>query len=92
VAPVTRNRADGEWVPTPSMVTDFAQRASAGLIVTEGTQRSTTGQGCPFTPGMHAEVQAAAWRQVTKAIYERCGRLLLQIMHSGRVAFSPTSR
>lgn len=86
MAPMTRNRADVNGVPTPSMVTYYAQRASAGLIVTEGTQPSATGQGYPFTPGMHTEEQAAAWRQVTDAVHEQGGRILLQIMHAGRIS------
>lgn len=86
MAPMTRSRADVDGVPTASMVTYYAQRASAGLIVTEGTQPSATGQGYPFTPGMHTQEQAAAWRQVTDAVHEQDGRILLQIMHAGRIS------
>jgi N-ethylmaleimide reductase len=78
MAPMTRNRAGADGVPTPSMVTYYAQRAPAGLIVTEGTQPSAVGQGYPFTPGIHTDEQAAGWRRVTDAVHEQGGRIFLQ--------------
>jgi N-ethylmaleimide reductase len=86
MAPMTRNRAGADGVPTPSMATYYAQRAPAGLIVTEGTQPSAVGQGYPFTPGIHTDEQAAGWRRVTDAVHEQGGRIFLQIMHAGRIS------
>jgi N-ethylmaleimide reductase len=86
MAPMTRNRAGADGVPTESMTTYYAQRATAGLIVTEGTQPSPAGQGYPFTPGSHTPEQAAGWRRVTDAVHERGGRIVLQIMHAGRIS------
>ena len=86
MAPMTRNRAGADGVPTDSMVTYYAQRAGAGLIVTEGTQPSAVGQGYPNTPGIHTAEQAAAWRKVTDAVHERGGRIFLQLMHAGRIS------
>ncbi len=73
MAPMTRNRARRDGVPTDSMVAYYAQRAGAGLIVTEGTQPSAVGQGYPHTPGLHDAEQAAGWRRVTDAVHERGG-------------------
>ncbi len=75
MAPMTRNRAGVDGVPTESMVTYYAQRASAGLIVTEGTQPSGVGQGYPNTQGIHTAEQAAAWRRVTDAVHAGGGRI-----------------
>jgi N-ethylmaleimide reductase len=86
MAPMTRNRAGADGVPTDSMVTYYAQRAGAGLIVTEGTQPSAAGQGYPNTPGIHTAEQAAAWRRVTDAVHARGGRIFLQLMHAGRIS------
>ena len=86
MAPMTRNRASADGVPTPSMVTYYTQRAPAGLIVTEGTQPSAAGQGYPFTPGIHTDTQAAGWRRVSDAVHEQGGRIFLQIMHAGRIS------
>ncbi|GAA3482208.1 alkene reductase [Streptomyces yanii] len=85
MAPMTRSRAHGDGVPTPSMATYYAQRASAGLILTEGTQPSLQGQGYPMTPGIHTDEQVAGWRAVTDAVHAAGGRILLQLQHSGRV-------
>ena len=86
MAPLTRNRAGSDGVATDSMVTYYTQRASAGLIVTEGTQPSAVGQGYPNTPGIHTTEQAAAWRRVTDAVHARGGRIFLQLMHAGRIS------
>ncbi len=85
MAPMTRNRARADGVPTESMVTYYAQRAGAGLIVTEGTQPSAVGQGYPNTPGIHTAEQAAGWRRVTDAVHAAGGRIFLQLMHAGQV-------
>lgn len=86
MAPMTRNRAGADGVPTDSMRTYYAQRATAGLIVTEGTQPSAAGQGYPSTPGIHTAEQAAGWRRVTDAVHERDGQIVLQLMHAGRIS------
>jgi len=86
MAPITRNRARADGVPTESMVTYYAQRAGAGLIVTEGTQPSAVGQGYPNTPGIHTAEQAAGWRRVTDAVHAAGGRIFLQLMHAGRIS------
>lgn len=86
MAPMTRNRAGADGVPTASMATYYAQRATAGLIVTEGAQPSAAGQGYPHTPGSHTPEQAAGWRRVTDAVHERGGRIYLQLMHAGRIS------
>lgn len=86
MAPLTRNRADASGVPTDLAVEYYAQRASAGLIITEGTQPSAVGQGYPFTPGIHTAAQIAGWRRVADAVHERGGRIVTQLMHAGRIA------
>ncbi|MEW2611185.1 alkene reductase [Streptomyces sp. NPDC047880] len=86
MAPMTRSRAYGPGqTPTPLMAEYYAQRASAGLIVTEGVQPSRVGQGYPDTPGIHTAEQVAAWRQVTGTVHAQGGVIYLQIMHTGRV-------
>ena len=86
MAPMTRSRAHGPGATaTDLMATYYAQRASAGLIVAEGTQPSAVGQGYPDTPGIHTAEQVAAWRKVTDAVHARSGVIFLQLMHTGRV-------
>lgn len=86
MAPMTRNRAEVDGRPTASMVTYYAQRATAGLIITEGAQPSAVGQAYPNTPGLHTVEQAAAWRLVTDAVHAEGGVIFLQIMHAGRIS------
>ncbi|MEV4330686.1 alkene reductase [Streptomyces sp. NPDC049597] len=86
MAPMTRSRAHGPGLtPTPSVVEYYAQRASAGLIVTEGIQPSVVGQGYPDTPGLHSREQIAAWREVTDAVHAAGGTIFAQLMHAGRI-------
>ncbi|PVU83447.1 alkene reductase [Cellulomonas sp. WB94] len=86
MAPMTRSRAYGPGAtPTPLMAEYYAQRATAGLIVTEGIHPSVVGQGYPDTPGLHSPEQVEAWRAVTDAVHERGGRIVAQLMHAGRV-------
>ncbi|NWF26393.1 alkene reductase [Streptomyces sp. PKU-EA00015] len=86
MAPMTRSRAHGPGLtPTPSVVEYYAQRASAGLIVTEGIQPSVVGQGYPDTPGLHSREQIAAWRKVTDAVHAAGGTIFAQLMHAGRI-------
>lgn len=86
MAPMTRSRAYGEGAtPTELMAAYYAQRASAGLIITEGIQPSVVGQGYPDTPGLHTDAQVEAWKQVTDAVHAQGGAIFAQLMHAGRV-------
>ncbi len=86
MAPMTRNRAGPAEVPTALMATYYAQRASAGLIISEGTQISPQGQGYPGTPGIFSKGQVEAWKQVTAAVHDAGGRIFCQLWHVGRVS------
>src|SRR6476660_7622309 len=86
MAPLTRNRADGEGVPGDLQVEYYRQRASAGLIVSEGTQPSAVGQGYLDTPGIHSDEQVAGWSRVSEAVHAEGGRIFIQLMHAGRIA------
>jgi N-ethylmaleimide reductase len=86
MAPMTRNRAGEGNVPSDLAVTYYRQRASAGLIVTEGTQVSLQGVGYVNTPGIHTDAQVEGWRRVTTAVHEQGGRIFLQLWHVGRVS------
>lgn len=68
------------------MATYYAQRAGAGLIVTEGTQPSAVGQGFPDTPGLYSPEQVDAWRKVTSAVHAANGTIFAQLMHAGRAS------
>jgi N-ethylmaleimide reductase len=86
MAPMTRSRAHGDGLTvTDSTVEYYGQRASAGLIITEGIQPSVVGQGYPDTPGLHSAEQVAAWRKVTDAVHAKGGKIFAQIMHAGRI-------
>ncbi|MEV4708062.1 alkene reductase [Actinoplanes sp. NPDC049316] len=86
MAPMTRSRAYGEGAsPTELMAEYYGQRASAGLIITEGTQPSAVGQGYLNTPGLHTATQVEAWKPVTAAVHERGGLIFAQLMHAGRI-------
>jgi N-ethylmaleimide reductase len=86
MAPMTRNRAGLGGVPTPLMARYYRQRATAGLIVTEGIQISLTGVGYPNTPGIHTGEQGAAWRRVVDEVHSAGGRIVLQLWHVGRIS------
>ncbi|MFF8834436.1 alkene reductase [Streptomyces sp. NPDC015130] len=87
MAPMTRSRAEAEGrTPTALVAEYYAQRASAGLIITEGAQPTAVGQGYPNTPGLHSAEQIAAWREVTDGVHERGGRIFVQLMHAGRIS------
>lgn len=86
MAPMTRSRAGAGDVPMDMAVEYYRQRASAGLIITEGTQPSTNGKGYCRTPGIHSGQQIEGWRRVTDAVHAEDGKIVLQIMHCGRVA------
>ena len=86
MAPLTRSRAGVNGLATPLMVEYYAQRASAGLIVAEGTNISAQGRGYAFTPGIYSDAQVKAWRPVTEAVHSRGGRIFPQLWHVGRVS------
>ncbi len=86
MAPMTRNRAAIGDVPHAINVEYYAQRASAGLIVTEGSQVSSQGKGYPGTPGIYSQYQVEGWRAVTDAVHDRGGRIFLQLWHVGRIS------
>jgi len=86
MAPLTRSRAGDDGVPRPVMAEYYAQRASAGLIIAEGTNISPQGRGYAFTPAIYDDAQVEGWRQVTKAVHARGGRIFPQLWHVGRVS------
>ncbi|MDQ2084270.1 alkene reductase [Xanthobacteraceae bacterium Astr-EGSB] len=84
MCPLTRSRAIGN-VPNDLMVEYYAQRASAGLIITEGTSPSPNGLGYPRIPGIFSDAQVAGWKRVTEAVHGRGAKIFVQLMHTGRV-------
>ncbi|MBT9491922.1 MAG: alkene reductase [Paucibacter sp.] len=85
MAPLTRSRAPG-LVPNDLMVAYYRQRATAGLIISEGTQICAEGQGYFDTPGIHTPEQIAGWRRVTEAVHAAGGKIAAQLWHVGRVS------
>jgi N-ethylmaleimide reductase len=85
MAPMTRDRAGPGDVPSDLMVEYYRQRASAGLIITEGTQPSAAGKGYWRTPGIWSAAQVSGWRKVADAVHHRDGKIVMQLMHCGRV-------
>jgi N-ethylmaleimide reductase len=88
MAPMTRSRAHHLGEVTESTVTYYAQRASAGLLITEAVNISEDAIGSPFTPGLYTEAQIAAWKKVTDAVHEKGGKIFAQLWHTGRVGHS----
>ncbi|HEX2009908.1 MAG TPA: alkene reductase [Roseateles sp.] len=87
MAPMTRSRSSQPGdVPNALMAQYYAQRAGAGLIVTEATQISRQGQGYSFTPGIYSEAQVQGWCGVTDAVHAAGGRIVLQLWHVGRMS------
>jgi 2,4-dienoyl-CoA reductase-like NADH-dependent reductase (Old Yellow Enzyme family) len=86
MAPMTRSRAQFDGSPGELAAAYYAQRASVGLIVTEGTQPSDDGQGYLTTPGIYTDAHVAAWRQTTDAVHAKGGHLFIQLMHAGRMS------
>ncbi len=84
MSPLTRNRATGN-VPNDLMVEYYGQRASAGLIITEGTSPSPNGLGYPRIPGAFSAAQTAGWKRVTDAVHAKGAKIFLQLMHTGRI-------
>jgi len=85
MAPMTRARGTREHLPTPMMATYYAQRASAGLIISEAIGVSQAGLGWPFATGIWNQQQIAGWRLVTDAVHAAGGRIIAQLWHMGRV-------
>ncbi len=85
MAPLTRMRAPDN-IPTDLMVTYYAQRASAGLIITEASPISTQGVGYPATPCIYNDAQVAGWKKVTEAVHAKNGHIFLQLWHVGRIS------
>jgi len=86
MAPLTRNRAGAGLVPSELAATYYAQRASAGLLITEATQISAQAQGYQDTPGIYTPAQITGWRKVTDAVHAKGGRIFVQLWHVGRIS------
>lgn len=87
LAPMTRSRAKNPGnVPTDSVVNYYVQRASAGLLITEGSQVSKQGVGYIDTPGIHSAEQVAGWKKVTDAVHAAGGRIFIQLWHVGAIS------
>ncbi|WP_186094145.1 alkene reductase [Burkholderia gladioli] len=86
MAPMTRSRSDDAGVPPDYAADYYAQRANAGLIITEATNISAQARGYPRTPGIWTEPQVAAWQRVTDAVHREGGKIFLQLWHTGRMS------
>lgn len=86
MAPMTRSRAIADEVPSPLAPEYYAQRAGAGLIISEATQISQQGQGYPNTPGIFSDAQVEGWKAVTDAVHAKGGLIVAQLWHVGRVS------
>lgn len=86
MAPMTRSRSDDAGVPSELVATYYAQRATAGLIISEGVFPVALGKGYVRTPGIETAEQIAAWKKVTDAVHARGGHIFMQLMHCGRVS------
>lgn len=86
MAPMTRSRAVDRNTPNALMADYYAQRASAGLIVTEAASTSPNGLGYPRIPGLFAPEQVCGWRLITDAVHAKGGKIIVQLVHTGRVA------
>ena len=86
MAPMTRSRAKADGTPGELAAEYYSQRASVGLIVTEGTQPSDDGQGYLMTPGIYTPAHVAGWKKVTSAVHDKGGHIFIQIMHAGRMS------
>ncbi|MEU0049209.1 alkene reductase [Streptomyces sp. NPDC006309] len=91
MAPLTRNRAEPDGTPAPLMVTHYAERAAAGLIVAEGSTPNPAGQTYPDITAIHTDRHTAGWRRVTDAVRAAGGRMFLQLQHGGRVSHPETT-
>ncbi len=91
MAPLTRSRATDDGVPTDLQVEYYRQRARAGLIIAEGTQPSQVGKGYTNTPGLHTEAQQDGWARIADAVHAEGGRIVVQLMHAGRMSHPDNS-
>lgn len=87
MAPMTRSRATGN-IPNNLMAEYYKQRASAGLIITEGVAPSANGLGYPRIPGLYSDAQVEGWKKVTDSVHQKGGKIFAQLMHTGRVSHS----
>ncbi|MET8151545.1 alkene reductase [Actinoplanes sp. NPDC049668] len=90
MAPLTRNRANPDGTPNALQAEYYGQRAGAGVIIAEGSQPSAVGQGYPNTPGLHTDEQQEGWRRIAEAVHADGGRIVVQLMHAGRISHSST--
>jgi N-ethylmaleimide reductase len=90
MAPLTRNRANPDGTPTALQAEYYAQRADAGVIIAEGTQPAANGQGYPHTPGLHTDAQQEGWARIADAVHAAGGRIVVQLMHAGRISHEST--
>jgi len=88
MSPLTRLRGTPEHIPTPVMAEYYAQRAGAGLIISEGTPVDPFGVGYPRVPGIWNQAQVEAWKPITAALHNAGGRIFMQIWHVGRISHS----
>ncbi|RQO83288.1 alkene reductase [Acidovorax sp. FJL06] len=86
MAPMTRNRAAPDGVPSSLMAIHYGQRGDAGLVIAESAPVSAQGVGYPGTPGIYTDAQAEGWRQVTAAVHAKGGRIFAQLQHCGRIS------
>jgi N-ethylmaleimide reductase len=86
MAPMTRSRADDAGVPSDLVATYYAQRAGAGLIISEGVYPTAMGRGYVRTPGIETDAQVAAWKEITDAVHAGGGLIFMQVMHCGRIS------
>jgi len=91
MAPLTRTRSGVNGIPGPMVAEHYAQRASLGLIVTEGTYPSHAGQGFPGQPGLVTPEQIEGWRAVADGVHAAGGQIVAQVMHAGRVTHEGTT-
>lgn len=92
MAPMTRSRTDQPGdVPNNMMATYYAQRASAGLIITEGAPISAAGRGYSMTPGIYTQEHIEGWKKVTKAVHDKGSKIFIQLWHVGRRSHSSIS-
>jgi 2,4-dienoyl-CoA reductase-like NADH-dependent reductase (Old Yellow Enzyme family) len=88
MAPMTRSRATANGLATPSIATYYEQRSTAGLLISEGVYPSAIGKGYLGTPGLYNEEQKNAWKTVTDRVHAKGGKIVVQLMHAGRISHS----
>ena len=86
MAPLTRLRGTADHIPTPMMAEYYSQRASAGLIISEGVPVDPMGVGYANMPGIWSERQVEAWKPIVAAVHEAGGRIFAQLWHVGRIS------